>query len=126
MKAFKHPSLAPTAHSRWGLLVSMGALVAIGACRQDGSPSTAPVIQTPASTETSAVPAKGQVAVPSTPKAAATAKSRPTADRIEVPSTRPSPVPTAAKEPTSFPPFKGKTIAIVHTANMVGEIEPCG
>ena len=25
-----------------------------------------------------------------------------------------------------FPPFEGKTVAVIHTVNMVGEIEPCG
>ena len=35
---------------------------------------------------------------------------------------RPQPAPSSAQVPA----FKGKTLALIHTANLVGELEPCG
>ncbi len=39
---------------------------------------------------------------------------------------RPAPTSMVDKKASSAVPFDGKIIALVHTANLIGEIEPCG
>jgi len=75
---------------------------------------------TPEGSTSEASPAPEKVAVEATPENAVTASSSPTTAPSR---TVRSPKVTA---PVDEIPFEGKRIAIVHTANVIGELEPCG
>ena len=72
------------------------------------------------SAETSATPQ------PEADKGAASVKAREaeaSGDKAKPPT---KVAPTASQAKTPEVPFEGRRIALIHTANVVGELEPCG
>jgi hypothetical protein len=68
----------------------------------------------------SAVAVRSDAVPTSASKAAASA--RPSATKKSTRGDIVAPVP----EGTEIPPFTGRRVSLIHTANMIGEIEPCG
>ena len=99
-------------HCSW-LLMAAGAFV-IGACSESAQAPTS-------ATAESAPAAAAPVAPGATDGAAAVAKRG-----LAVTSSKRTRKPSTSKVTTPEVPFEGRRIALVHTANVVGELEPCG
>ncbi|MBD89612.1 MAG: hypothetical protein CL940_04695 [Deltaproteobacteria bacterium] len=97
--------------SLWIGAVVFGLLTVTG-CQETADESAPIEAAQPAEKTAQAAPEKA----PEKPEASAAAPASP-------PRTVRSPKVTA---PVEEIPFKGKRIAIVHTANVIGELEPCG
>lgn len=88
--------------------------VSVGACSET---VPAPPVNAPAAAEASTTTAKGSASSPAMTGSTAAQASQ-TTSKATAPKT------PAAKVPEV--PFEGRRIALVHTANVVGELEPCG
>ena len=103
-------------HFSYACAVILG--ISVGACSQtapepSSNAESAPVSATQAGTEGAAT---------LTPSAKPNAPGALPAQKAAF--KKPTPPSTKAKTPEV--PFEGRRIALVHTANVVGELEPCG
>ncbi len=103
----------------------VAAVVALGfgACTER-APVPEPVSEAPAEAAALTASAVAASEAPSTQTPKGTEPARPGAA-----STRPSKAlaaPRALRPDTPEIPFEGRRIALVHTANVIGELEPCG
>jgi len=118
---------------RLSALVGIGALVVAGCGESAPTKKTAPAPSAPkaAGKPVSVGAAKATPKGPQQASVTPAAKTPATPGAVAKART-PTPGPTAVKrakvapKKVNYPPFDGDTITVIHTANMVGEIEPCG
>jgi len=97
--------------SVWSIAVALLAMLVTAACG-DRAPAPVPVTAPAATSATSA--ASAQASAPARPGAA-----------VKSPVKRAA-TPKATQANTPEVPFEGRRVALVHTANVIGELEPCG
>jgi hypothetical protein len=116
-----------TKRGYWSLIIGMSTLVfgctkTDGVDRQGHASRAVPTASESRALASPSLPAKEDVRPRVTPIASLT-------PRTGLRRALPSPARREAKATTTIAPatpFKGRKIALVHTANMIGEIEPCG
>lgn len=104
------------------LLIAAGAWLAIG-CQVDPAAPVSTDGSSPSPTPSAAAapaPAAEPVVAAATPAQVAAAPVPPPAPLAA------AAAPIDSADPASPPPFEGKKLALVHTANVIGELEPCG
>jgi len=92
--------------------------ISFGACSET-APEPSPEVEV---TPTSAA----QPATEATPAVTPATKSKAPAATPASKGAGKKPTPRSTKAKTPEVPFEGRRIALVHTANVVGELEPCG
>ena len=109
------------------MLCGIGSLVS--SCKErSASQAASPLPKAPEAVVQTTLPKTSVEPLPKPVKASAVRRPKGAASKKEPQRLN---LPTAGrvaprKKAATFPPFEGTTIAVVHTVNMVGEIEPCG
>lgn len=98
---------------------SLAVLLALSGCKGGASPAPQPA------SEAAKVPAAPVAAAPAQP-AVQPAAPTPQAQPAPVVEYKPVDLPEVKAPAAAFPPFDGQKLALVHTENVVGELEPCG